>query len=204
MNHFEIVCAHYTENLAWLNPVREHVLVYHKGPPDAFDSGFKSWICLPNVGREAHTYLTFIIDRYDTLPETTAFVQNGAYMTHDCIIDMVRAAGIESFAFYSDKIQRPLTLSGPFTHINKWADRQLRHEKMDLATETFDQYYRRLFDHDRPARIKWFMGATFAVRRDRIRMRPKAFYEHARQTLHGHRHPEQCHFMERLWFVMFT
>lgn len=192
----EIVCAHYTENLAWLNLLRNHVTVYHKGPRAAYDPGFKAWICLANVGRAAHTYLTFIIDRYDNLPEYTVFVQgNDSFGSDNSTINLI----CEMY-----KSPKLLTMAGPFTHSGKWADPERRHAKMAPASESFDQFYRRLFGHDRPARIKWFMSGPFTAHRKQILGRPREFYERARQTLEHHRNPEQSYYMDRLWYTMFN
>ena len=50
--------------------------MYHKGtdlqPPPL---RLYAWEKLPNVGRESHTYLYHIINKYETLPEITVFIQ---------------------------------------------------------------------------------------------------------------------------------
>ena len=66
----ELVVAHYHEDLAWLphSPVRP--TVYTKGGeaiPDA--------VPLPNVGREAHTMLWHIVNRWESLADWTFFAQ---------------------------------------------------------------------------------------------------------------------------------
>ena len=64
----EIVVAHYRENLSWLEKVNNaRVTIYSKG------GGGKN--PLPNVGREAHTYLHHIVHRYDSLAPCTIFCQ---------------------------------------------------------------------------------------------------------------------------------
>ncbi|HEX8832632.1 MAG TPA: DUF3431 domain-containing protein, partial [Abditibacteriaceae bacterium] len=69
----ELVVARYKEDLGWLRNIsqRIRVTVYDKHP----DNPHPGAICLPNVGREAHTYLHHIITRYDTLAPLTVFCQ---------------------------------------------------------------------------------------------------------------------------------
>ena len=62
-----IVIAHYTESLDWVNdiPKKYTISVYHKGPGGD----------TPNIGRESHTYLKYIVDNYENLPKSVVFLQ---------------------------------------------------------------------------------------------------------------------------------
>lgn len=73
-----MVVARYNENLNWLKPVPWDYIVYNKGE-DNLPKWVKNEIKLPNIGREAHTYLTFIIDNYDNLPDYTVFLQGNPF-----------------------------------------------------------------------------------------------------------------------------
>jgi len=61
----EVVVAHHSESLGWLGPVcaslppRTRVTIYSKGPPPLLQGA----VPLPNVGREAHTFLHHIAAR---------------------------------------------------------------------------------------------------------------------------------------------
>ncbi len=68
---FQIVVARYNEDISWLNPVQQHCIVYNKGKP----LNISNEKFLPNVGRESETYLRYIIDNYDNLPEVVVFTQ---------------------------------------------------------------------------------------------------------------------------------
>jgi hypothetical protein len=86
----EIVVAHFNEDLSWLAKlVREdpaarnaHVKVYAKGQHEMprlaeFPEAQVSSQTLANVGREAHTYLSHIVNNYDDLAQWTVFTQAG-------------------------------------------------------------------------------------------------------------------------------
>ena len=60
----EVVVAQYKEDIEWTRKLPYKVTIYTKGDH-----------LLPNIGREAHTYLYHIITRWDSLAEHTAFVQ---------------------------------------------------------------------------------------------------------------------------------
>ena len=69
--NLELVVARHRENLNWLRrvPKKFRVTIYDKG--GHHDAKHP----LPNVGREAHTYLHHIVTRYDDLAELTVFAQ---------------------------------------------------------------------------------------------------------------------------------
>ena len=75
----EVVLAHYEESLSWTDEFRSSgadFTVYSKTEDDAkVPAGA---IRLPNVGRESHTYLHHIVNRYDDLADWTVFSQAGA------------------------------------------------------------------------------------------------------------------------------
>eukprot|EP00668_Euglena_longa_P033278 GGOE01042820.1.p1 GENE.GGOE01042820.1~~GGOE01042820.1.p1 ORF type:complete len:432 (-),score=46.20 GGOE01042820.1:91-1317(-) len=64
----ELVIARHSENVSWLTDLRMPVTVY-----EHFDDTSPHFI--PNLAAETSSYLKFIIDRYDTLPDVTVFVQ---------------------------------------------------------------------------------------------------------------------------------
>eukprot|EP00968_Pinguiococcus_pyrenoidosus_P027595 scaffold7381_cov310-Pinguiococcus_pyrenoidosus.AAC.141 len=75
----EVVLAHYSEDLAWLQTYAGPGLswrVYSKAEDAAqVPSGAER---LPNVGREGHTYLHHVVSNYHALAEWTVFSQAGA------------------------------------------------------------------------------------------------------------------------------
>ena len=81
--NYEFVIAHYSEDLNWLTPMANHCHIYHKGREIIPQFKFHQWEKLPNVGREAHTYLHHnIINNYNHLSDITVFLQ-GDIKGHD-------------------------------------------------------------------------------------------------------------------------
>ena len=79
--HTELVVARYNEDTRWVeNLLKEHswlnVTLYNKGDPATVSCDHRCMKhMLPNVGREAHSYLHHIVQRYESLAEKTVFVQ---------------------------------------------------------------------------------------------------------------------------------
>ena len=66
----ELVVAHYREDLSWSDPFAQIRTVYSK----ANASPSPHVHPLRNVGREQHSFLTHIVDRYDSLADRTIFM----------------------------------------------------------------------------------------------------------------------------------
>jgi hypothetical protein len=76
----EVVLAHHHEDLSWLaqHGGDAHFRIYTKWTGVELHPPFAAKIqALPNVGRESHTYLSHIVQNYDTLAGWTVFSQAG-------------------------------------------------------------------------------------------------------------------------------
>lgn len=76
----QVVVAKYDEDISWLHqlPKNFDVSVYQSN-----DSSAPHFI--ENVGNEASKYLSYIVEHYDSLPDTVAFIQAGQMDWHDPI-----------------------------------------------------------------------------------------------------------------------
>lgn len=73
----EIVISHFNENLDWVRSVNKKfsVKIYSK----ALENAPNGSISLPNVNREAHTFLHHIVSNWEILNETTIFLQGNPF-----------------------------------------------------------------------------------------------------------------------------
>ena len=190
----ELVVAHCTESLNWLRRVPRTlaVTVYDKGPPPG------QGIPLPNHGREAHTYLHHLVERYDTLADVTVCVQGHPFDhvpdLHERLSEL--AAGhfaVDGFRWLGFLIDEDAATGSRL--FQTWSKNPTR---TPLPLQEFCQ---RLWDHDAPAKVAFYGGAHVAVTADLVRRQPKAFYERARElsiTL-----PDAAHCFERCWDRVF-
>ena len=65
------IIARYSESIGWLHPILSDCIIFNKGKK----LGIPYEHLLPNVGRESETYLRFIIENYDDLPDCCVFSQ---------------------------------------------------------------------------------------------------------------------------------
>jgi len=190
----ELVVARYDEDLAWLKRVPKdfRITIYDKG------DGASGGIPLLNEGREAHSYLRHLSERYDSLADLTVFVQGHPFDHAPDLHKQLKAyaEGSESIAdfywlgFLADTDDpRGRRLFVP------WSKNP---ERKELQLEDF---HRELFGDSGPEAYRFFVGAQFAVTRDVAHRRPREFYEKAADL--AMRFPLAPHCFERCWDRVF-
>ncbi|GAB7021636.1 DUF3431 domain-containing protein [Salidesulfovibrio brasiliensis] len=208
MNGVHLIIARYREDVEWVDALGYPATVYDKsGDP------LPGTVPLPNIGREAHTYLTHIIRHYDELADLNVFLQGGPFdhlFPHGGTPDDLRAAiagcrrmnrpftGLAWFKLDCDGLGRPHDLKKPENEgrWNGWG--------RDIPVA---EIFEKLFAAETPERFI-ARGATgnFAVRAERIRTRPRAFYEYALSLIEADPgdHHNTGHAFERLWHLIFN
>ena len=194
MTH-ELVVARCREDLNWLRRVPKtfRVTVYDKGGHrDAKHP-------LPNIGREAHTYLHHIVTRYDDLAGLTVFSQGRPFdhvsNFHPILREIAsghRAAKeFEWLGFIID--WDDATGSRLFQN---WSKNESR------TPLPADDFFRAMWRRGAPGKTVFYPGAHFIASRELIRRQPRTFYECALEmcaTL-----PEAAHCFERCWDQVFA
>lgn len=197
MSPYELVVARYRENLGWLRrvPSKFKITIYNKGDaseyriPDA-----RCEISLPNTGREAHTYLHHIVDRYEDLAPVTVFCQGRPFdhvpNFHTLLKQLARGEleidGFRWLGFVIDRDDRNGTRL--FQQWSKNAERR---------PLPMDRYWKELFGSTIPKEFVFYLGAHFIVTADQIRQRPHSFYQRALRL--ADKVPDAAHCFERTW-----
>lgn len=91
-----IVVSRFDEDIIWTEPLKNKasVLIYNKGINNV--DSFKN---IENIGRESHTYLRYILDHYENLPEHNIFVQGDA-PEHGVLGDIIKVLERQPGEFY--------------------------------------------------------------------------------------------------------
>jgi hypothetical protein len=82
-----LVIAKYNENISWIKNTDIPYIIYNKGN---ITPKYHNTIPLPNIGRESHTYLSFIIKNYYNLPENIIFCQGDPFPHCDNFLDLIK------------------------------------------------------------------------------------------------------------------
>jgi len=201
----QIVVARYNENLEWLSPFKDIVIVYNKGKYCSSLNKFNV-LSLPNIGRESHTYLYHIINNYHNLPDRIIFFQ-GKISDHK-ILDLESYFGDDDFIGKIEQVNLNL-LYKKIDHHGKWKLEYLSGE-MRPAQLTPIEWLTRIIgiklnnEIMNNKKIKMVWGANFSVSKKIILQKPKIFYENAIRLLENHVNPEEGHYFERCWNTIFT
>lgn len=202
----EIVVAHYNEDLSWLNSLK-HIptYVYSKGERPNIDCIQKS---LPNIGRESHTYLSYIIERYDTLPDIVFFTQ-GKIRDHIStsmnLDDYIKAAYLDL---------KPNELSSQTNYPERsYAFGLENYRRLWWGYDTEpcefpgDEWFRKFVDDNPTIELdscrSIFWSAIFSIRKEAILSRSKDYYQTLLYQCETP-NPEVGHFIERAWFYIFN
>jgi hypothetical protein len=216
----DLVLSLYRDRTDWVGPLRRpgvRVLVYDKWD-GAEGSGriTPSLLRLPNVGKCDHTYLHHIIAHYHDLADWTVFAPDSAA---DGRLHGVR---MEDALTPGDSLRVPRLWRGrdwgpdgrlrwahfggvPDRNGTNWADRYAS-GKITPAKLSFADWVRRYvgFDPDGPDWPGYAPGGIYAVPRRAITYLPAAFYARLRDQLSHAVEPEEGHYLERSWVVIFS
>jgi hypothetical protein len=192
-NRYQVVVAKYDEDIRWTKKYT-NVKVYDKSKGD-----------LPNIGRESHTYLTYIVENYHRLPEIVFFTQGNIKDHGYAEIDFINLG--------ENKFSQNLTRYNYnyFFYCNKlgWNDDHIyaySGKDVDYKDELgFRLWFKKYVDEE----IKFdnyillWEGAIFSVRRECILSRPKEYYKRLLDYIPKSNNPEVGHYLERSWYYIF-
>lgn len=206
---FDIVIAHYTENLNWVrsltHPSIRRVFIYTKGPVVAdLSSEAVSHSYLPNVGRESHTYLWHSVHNFHEIEsgkmaDFTFFVQGSPHSMNAARIaewiEEVESSGLSftlnyrissAFDFLSSGRCRSWAgaTSPSECDVGEWCERHVKN-KAELKS------------------MPVFWNACFGVSSERIAHSGRDRLARIQQAELSTTNPECGHFCERLWYYIF-
>jgi hypothetical protein len=208
---YKLIVARYNENLDWVNHF-ESYQIYNKGVKDLAPHHQANAVQLPNVGREAHTYLYHIINNYDNLEDVLIFSQ-GTVFHHTYHQDMNefkrRALDIDRHGFSVDlgnisgligDNSETFSLHG---HGGKLYYTGEDGRPRDASVPPYYQlgtWWKRATDETYARSRSVFWGATFSVKKEFVLKRSLESYMRIFGTLCGNRNSLEAHFCERTWF----
>ena len=197
---YNIVVAHYNEDLKWLTPFdSKSIIVYSKGKPSEIDCIQRY---LPNIGNESHTYLTYILENYDNLPEIIFFTQ-GSIDDHyissdkDNIINTFLNIDTHSQNYRKCLFNVGLDHKYRLSEYNKHILQMFNMSGKDF----FKMYVNKDIDLKDPIYI-YFYG-IFSIKKEYILSRTKEYYKILLSLLTSVQ-SEVGHFFERSWFYIFN
>lgn len=197
----DIVVARYNEDVRWLSSYAQcdyHIKIYNKGPTkvELEENESLNIYTLPNIGRETHTYLHYIITHYHNLPDRVVFTQGNPF-DHCNPQILVRVVYSGASAMSQNAV--------PVKHMTK-NDKICNYNGHELINSgyTLGEVYDKIFQIPFPEDYKIYFGAIFSVSCELIRKYPLSFYEKLLGFISVGQNPEFAHFMEWSWYNIFN
>lgn len=226
---YKIIVARYQEDISWLNPIMNDCVIINKGEP----LNIPNEIITENVGRESHSYLKYIIDNYDNLPDINIFTQ-GNIEDHrgsnsiPYLFEMGKQAHIygkslpvtRHESIYCNKIDTESynnnnvwnfkicrkydSAFDPAWNYNKKTNKwYLEDNYLDNKPVKFIDWFTKHIRKDYPNPIYIYNHAIFAVHKNNILKHSKTYYQELCKLVDHHINSTEGHFFERSWFYIF-
>eukprot|EP00891_Asterochloris_glomerata_P001114 jgi/Astpho2/1114/fgenesh1_pg.00020_%23_14_t len=223
----EVVVAHFNDNLSWVDtysrllPQKAFWTLYCKGDPAAPLDGPSHVVHLPNVGREAHSHLWHIVERYHNLADHTMFLPGSP----DGQMEYMLARGEEVPEFNFWKRDNFMEL------LENWQHRDFFCPTHAIPGDGNDITFRQEGwrgsnkDNKEPGQVRpstqrglgnwmhanvnkppvpnWCACGMFWVSREHIYRNSRGFYKRLLDLMGDHPNPEDGFFMERAWATVF-
>ena len=205
-NHFFCI-SHFNGDIEWVSQIdKNNYIVYNK-------SGEKlpkeiNHVNIRNLGYNLYSYLKFIIDNYNDLPETIVFCKDNIFRRHiefDLFKNLLKRNTFTSIEENSNKNEFPIVLKtsdSGFTEINSsW----YRNKYPRLFFKDFNYFYQYIFENvEKPLFVRFAPGANYIVPKNNILLRSKNFYKNLLTFVSHSQYSCESHFLERSLFVIWN
>ena len=208
------VVARYNEDTSWSDGL-DKVIIYNKGT-DTLSNEYRK---LSNVGREAHTILSYIIEFYNNLPDVVVFTQ-GEFSYHynynkdnketpkKILQNLAQSAFINGM---SDNFTFKLHYDVLVMDTNNWPvkiDKHLEYLKITKVRNgtwmSFLDWFKMIFGTPFPNPALTCWNAIFAVRKDIILKQSLEYYKNLIAHLDHDIQPIEAYYIERSWYYVFN
>lgn len=198
-----VVIAAYKEDLHWVHNIDTrcyNVYVYCKDPARVLSlPKCVRRETLPNVGREADTYLHHIITHYESLDDIILFLQGDPFYHIHVDLNTLLKEWTDQVAERGFSTNfRQCDIHG--THY-KWVLPVYKGQRLEQHGLTLGQWFEKYLEIPFPSRLLWYGSAQFAVASWLLQKRSLESYKAMKESLCSV-NPVEAHFMERSWYYV--
>lgn len=200
LDHFFCI-SHFNGDISWVQNIKQgNYIIYNKSGMN-IDHITNNYISIKNVGYNIYSYLKFIIQNYDNLPNVTVFCKDNIFTRHiniELFLRLIKRKCFTSLENYSKNYEFPVNINlsdNGFVEINNsWY-------KFNFPRKYFSEYndfYSYIFKNfDLPDFIRFSPGANFVVPKENILLRSKNFYKNLINFIDYSELSCESHFLER-------
>ena len=208
-----VVTAHFSEDLTWLLRSKHPVVVCDK--PGAASMPFvpdARCTLTRNRGREASSFLKFIVEYYDRLPRHVAFLHGHETSWHDGLpmplLDALDRAKRGEFGYINlNNVQhRKVIAKDAVPGVELHLEGEVGHRGHTFLEKTWSRHFEPILKIPFPKHLQFMCCAQFVVSAQTIRRHPKstyvALYKLVMDPAHGDEWPVGAG-LEFVWHILF-
>ncbi len=208
-SNFFVVSCHGNVNVNWIENIPYdslHVLLKDKISINIPDDKISK---IENVGYNIYSYMKFIVDNYENLPETVVFCKNNVFPRHVSEYLFHELSSRKVFTAIEDPssvtFQYPVTMlssDNGFLELNtSW---YVPYQPTKYFSD-FNAFYRFIFDHkDVPRYLRFAPGGNYVVPRQNILLRSKEFYQNLMSFVAHDQLSGESHLVERALYIIWN
>lgn len=175
-----VVISHYNEDIEWVKELEIPYVVYTKGTPEQLKTEHEQVVRFgPNKCREATSFIKYIIDNYNTLPDNVCFIQSERISWHnDDLLDIIKRFKWGKYDYCNINHRNKYYRSGILLKdTTKATLPKYRNSGLHRA-EIWDYFFTDLGPP--PEEEEWYCYGCgqFVVKRQAIEKHPLSFYKH--------------------------
>tara|TARA_B100000989_G_scaffold298502_1_gene288149 strand:- start:10811 stop:11653 length:843 start_codon:yes stop_codon:yes gene_type:complete len=199
-NNLFLCMSHFRGKINWISGInKDNYIVYNKSGKKLSEKINHQDI--KNVGYNLYSYLKYIIDNYENLPNIIIFCKDNVFTRHinyKLFIGLLKRNTFTSIEDHYHNNEFPVTLSTSdygFTEINSsW----YKNKYPRLFFYNFNCFYKYIFKNvEDPLFLRFAPGANYIVPKKNILLRSKNFYINLLSFIDHSQYSCESHYLER-------
>ena len=205
---FKYIFTRFREDISWIkdnSDIFENAIIYNKGEP----LNIENEILTENVGLDARTPFTFILDNYDSLPDVCIFSQakindhflHGEFLNADSLRKYKDEAFTHGESLETYIINDTCWAKDWNLHIGGHQNPDLYENKIVIP---FIEWFNTNIDSKSTNVKRFHPCCIFSVSKKKILSRSKDYYENLHEKLNRSGIRIEPGFIERSWYHIFN
>ena len=204
--HFFCI-SHFNGELDWINSLsRSKYIVYNKSKVK-LDNKINN-IRIKNVGYNIYSYLKFIIENYENLPDTIVFCKDNIFERHIKISTFISLLRRNIFTCLEENNKRrnfPISVNLSDNSFNEINSSWYKYQYSRKYFHDFNDFYKFIFKSiNIPLFLRYAPGANYIVPKNNILLRSKIFYKNLLKFISHSQYSCESHFIERSLYLIWN
>jgi len=165
--------------------------------------------CIDNVGYNIYSYMKFIVDNYDVLPELVVFCKNNVVPSHVSENVFLEQSSREVFTCIEEpsrwNLKFPDTMLSSDNGFMELNTSWYTHHHPTKYFSDFNEFYKFAFDYETvPRYLRFAPGGNYLVPKKHILLRSKSFYQNLMSFVLHDQFSGESHIIERSLYIIWN